>query len=97
MHLFQAPRGKQCMTLTTPSRLPASEPTGMRAGQAAHTPSPNLLLRFLALEDEHAALADDCNDANGLVHDGRDMLEELLEELPRAALRRRRPLPSPAA
>ncbi len=24
MRLFQAPRGKQCMTLTSPSRLPAS-------------------------------------------------------------------------
>ncbi len=69
----------------------------MRAGQAARTPSPNLPLRCPALDDEQAALADDCNGATGLSHDGRDMLDELLEELPRAAPRRGRPPRPPAA
>ena len=39
--------------LTPPFTLPASEPAGKRAGQAACTLSPDLLLRLLALEVEH--------------------------------------------
>ena len=63
MHVFQAPRGKQCMTLTTPSRLPTSESSSMRADQAARMLSPNLLPRLLRLEDKHAALIDCYSDA----------------------------------
>jgi hypothetical protein len=53
----------------------------MRAGQAPRPPRDNLLLRLLALEDQHAALATDYDNAIGVIKDGRDMLEELLGRL----------------
>jgi len=53
----------------------------MRAGQAARLPRDNLLLRLLALEQEHAALADAYNDAMGTINDGKDILEDLLGRL----------------
>jgi len=53
----------------------------MRAGQAARPPRDNLLLRLLALEQEHAALADAYNDAMGTINDGKDILEDLLGRL----------------
>jgi hypothetical protein len=53
----------------------------MRAGQAARPPRDNLLLRLLALEEEHAALADAYHDAMGVINDGKDILEVLLGRL----------------
>ncbi len=52
--------------------------------QAARAPPTNLLLRLLALEDEHAALARDYSDATGVIANGRNMLEELLGRLAEA-------------
>jgi hypothetical protein len=51
------------------------------AGQAPRPPRDNLLLRLLALEEEHAALAADYNNAISIINDGRDMLMELLGRL----------------
>jgi hypothetical protein len=60
----------------------------MRAGQAARPPRDNLLLRLLALEEEHAALAVDYDNAIGVINDGRDILEELLGRLAAAVAAR---------